>query len=232
MSAENPRWLDEIIEAFKALGGEAHYQEVSGYIAKHTKRSLSSTWENTVRARIQEHSSDAQSYLRRGDYFQSAKGLGHGVWRLREISSATLIAPDVAEPVAPETKNVVVARVVRDTKVTRKLKQLYRNACQICGRSIYLPSQLYSEAHHMKPLGKPHRGPDVSGNIVIVCPDHHVELDYGAIGIEPRTLEVLHINKHDPLVGKPIHIQPEHGLDPRFLNYHMDIIFGNRPTIG
>jgi predicted restriction endonuclease len=40
---------------------------------------------------------------------------------------------------------------------------------------------LYAEAHHIKPLGAPHNGPDVRANILCVCPNDHVLLDYGAI---------------------------------------------------
>jgi predicted restriction endonuclease len=71
--------------------------------------------------------------------------------------------------------------------LARQLKLLYENRCQICGESITLPNGTrYSEAHHVRPLGRPHHGPDVAGNILVLCPNHHVMLDYGVIALERR----------------------------------------------
>ena len=49
----------------------------------------------------------------------------------------------------------------------------------------------YSEAHHIKPLGSPHNGPDTAENIVVLCPNHHVMLDYGVIPLEKDALNVV-----------------------------------------
>lgn len=80
-------------------------------------------------------------------------------------------------------------RMLRDTKLARKVKFLHEYQCQICGRTIQLHNGLrYAEAHHIKPLSSPHNGPDVAENIICVCPNHHVELDYGAIKLDGATL--------------------------------------------
>jgi predicted restriction endonuclease len=39
----------------------------------------------------------------------------------------------------------------------------------------------------------PHNGPDVKSNIIVVCPNHHVMLDYGAINLNK---ELLRLNNH------------------------------------
>ena len=76
-------------------------------------------------------------------------------------------------------------RIIRDTQVGRWVKQIHRHHCQICGHVIVLQSNtLYAEAHHIKPLGGGHNGPDVAENILCVCPNHHVLLDYGVIQID------------------------------------------------
>ncbi len=80
-------------------------------------------------------------------------------------------------------------RVLRDSRLARDLKDLHGGACQLCGDSICLPSgNTYSEAHHLIPLGRPHNGPDVAGNIVVLCPNHHVKLDYGLIPLSRERL--------------------------------------------
>lgn len=60
----------------------------------------------------------------------------------------------------------------------------------------------YAEGHHLRPLAR--GGPDHPRNIICVCPNHHVELDYFSIPIELSTLRLV----------------PEHNLDIAFIEYH------------
>jgi predicted restriction endonuclease len=115
-------------------------------------------------------------------------------------------AIDVNPNELPPRIRTEISRVVRDTVLTRRLKREYAGQCQICGKKLELgPNEYYVEAHHLKPLGQEHSGPDVELNIVCVCPNCHVLLDYGALKIGPKTLKVcLH------QVGK------------EFLDYHND----------
>src|ERR1044071_1149933 len=105
------------------------------------------------------------------------------------LSPRTEIAVDIDDPSPTSRAKTEVYRILRDTALARRLKLLYGNACQICGLAVPLAhGQLYSEAHHLKPLGMPHNGPDIEENIIIVCPIHHVQCDYGAIQIDATTL--------------------------------------------
>jgi predicted restriction endonuclease len=101
---------------------------------------------------------------------------------------------------------------------------LYQNKCQICGKKIKLKNDDYSEAHHIKPLGK-HNGPDTSNNIIILCPNHHVEFDYGGIAINPNTLEIIHKDNKNEFMAKRIFLHPSHKLRKEFLEYHLKNIF-------
>lgn len=104
-------------------------------------------------------------------------------------------------------------RIVRDTRLVRVVKGLYENKCQICGDSLPLPSgQQYSEGHHLKPLGQPHNGPDSANNLLVLCPNHHVLCDFGAIVLDPTTLQ----------------IHPLHRLELEYIKYHNEIIVGLR----
>ncbi|MGZ4963659.1 MAG: HNH endonuclease [Limisphaerales bacterium] len=80
-------------------------------------------------------------------------------------------------------------RFVRDTTIARKVKNLHKHRCQLCGERITLPDgRLYSEAHHIRPLKKPYDGRDNPDNILCVCPNHHVQLDYACIRLDPKKL--------------------------------------------
>ena len=110
----------------------------------------------------------------------------------------------------PERKESTVYRILRDTPLARRLKELHNNRCQICRETVELSSsKKYSEAHHIKPLGGIHQGPDIKENIIVLCPSHHVQCDYGAIE--------LHI--------KNIHSIPGHRIAPEFITYHNIKIF-------
>jgi 5-methylcytosine-specific restriction enzyme A len=87
---------------------------------------------------------------------------------------------------------VQIERIIRDTKVSAWVKLVNEYQCQICGMSLQLDSgQFYAEAHHIRPLGNEHNGPDVVENVICVCPNHHVLLDYGAIMIDKWQLRAV-----------------------------------------
>jgi hypothetical protein len=116
----------------------------------------------------------------------------------------TPIAYDIEEPSLPQRALTTTYRILRDTKISSDIKKLYDNRCQICGERIYLGNnQFYAEAHHIKPLGNSHNGPDVAENILCICPNHHVMLDYGVLRL---TNDSITISKHS--------------VDEEYINYH------------
>ena len=60
---------------------------------------------------------------------------------------------------------------------------MYEHKCQICDIRIETPGGYYSEGAHIRPLGK-HNGSDSKTNLLCLCPNHHVMLDYGTIYID------------------------------------------------
>lgn len=105
----------------------------------------------------------------------------------------------------PERVETTTYRILRDTSLAQHIKQLHQYECQICGFTISLPNgSRYAEAHHIQPLGSPHHGPDVAGNIIVVCPNHHAMCDYGTIAITSTELKS----------------HPDHHVDDRFIDYH------------
>jgi hypothetical protein len=112
--------------------------------------------------------------------------------------------------VAPSRVETTTLRIIRDTNLSRRIKVMHKFECQICGLSIELSDgKRYAEAHHIKPLGQPHNGPDIAENIVCLCPNHHAEMDLGA-----RPLEL-----------KAIRQTKGHTVDQAYLDYHNSIIF-------
>lgn len=74
-------WLDEVLNAFEALGGTIKLREVYKYIDENTNRSLPATWKSTIRRTIYNHSSSVNAYLGKKDLFEK---VGSGEWRLRD----------------------------------------------------------------------------------------------------------------------------------------------------
>lgn len=79
------------------------------------------------------------------------------------------------------------------------------------------PSKPYAEGHHLHPLGD--GGPDEEANIIVVCPNHHADFDYGRIEVDPGSLEITHAYEND-LNGRTLWVQDEHELDREHVRYH------------
>lgn len=131
--------------------------------------------------------------------------------------------------VLPKTKKVVRSIRLRCTLLASDLKRRYTNTCQVCRTPVVLATRLYyAEAHHLQPLGAPHLGPDVPGNMIVLCPNHHVMFDLGVATVVPETLLIRHVV---PGVFSPnsfLHVRSWHKLDVRQLRYHHDQIFVGR----
>ncbi len=118
-------------------------------------------------------------------------------------------AADLDGPPADRV-NTMISRIVRDTRLAAWVKRKHNQRCQICGETVRLADGSgYAEGHHLHPLGKPHDGPDVIGNIVCLCPNHHAACDFGAIKLDIALLRVADGHR----VGK------------QFIDYHNEKIF-------
>lgn len=204
-------WLSDISLALANLGGIAHYDTLYSEVRKVRSGTLPRSWKQIVQRTIQDHSADSDGF-KGNNVFYSVKGIGSGVWGLRSHLLSTPTASDIEPPSAPERFLTETYRVLRDTELARKIKALHKNICQLCGETVTLKDgATYAEAHHIKPLGTPHDGPDVAENIVVLCPNHHVMLDYGAI-----TLNVKHLRS----------IQG-HKIASAYIAYHNEHVFNH-----
>ena len=86
-------------------------------------------------------------------------------------------------PSAPRRQETTIQRIVRNTAVATRVKELHDYSCQVCGIRIETPGGPYAEGAHIRALGAPHNGPDVESNVLCLCPNHHVMFDAGAVSI-------------------------------------------------
>jgi hypothetical protein len=108
-------------------------------------------------------------------------------------SAQTKMPIPSADPVQPPDRvSVICERIIRDSAITKTVKQLHDFRCQVCGDRLEVrtepyvqgdPLRPYAEGAHIRPLGSPHDGQDVLDNVLCLCPNHHVLLDGGAFSI-------------------------------------------------
>jgi hypothetical protein len=206
--------VDSLINVLKNLGGVAHLSD----IYKEYEKVAGNLIEATIRRTLQQNSSDTKSYNGKVDCFFS-EGIGTGIWGLRDFEMHP--EPEgqpgikVSEPLLkygnhnPSKKQYIVNRIVRDTALVLSLKGLVGSQCQLCSKVIKLPNgKLYSEGHHIKPLGSKHAGPDIYTNLIILCPNCHVDCDYGIICLSL-----------DKIINNVQNVNQE------FIDYHNELIY-------
>jgi putative restriction endonuclease len=147
---------------------------------------------------------------------------GYRIWRFRLVAlestdqpSMPLIDGSAAGP--PERVQAVIQRLVRSTAVANGVKQKHNFRCQFCSVQLLTPAGPYAEAAHIRALGKPHVGPDVTSNVLCLCPNHHVLFDVGAVYVDAagtvrETLTNAEIGELATVAG--------HVIDPAQLAYH------------
>ena len=84
----------------------------------------------------------------------------------------------------PDRVKSYTTRIVRDTLASEAVKEVYNHVCQACSTRIERPGGAYAQAAYIRPLGRPHNGPDTADNILCLCPNCHVLFDGWAFAIE------------------------------------------------
>ena len=101
-----------------------------------------------------------------------------------DLDSPAAAMPTGAPPRGPaERVTHTQERIVRNFRLAEQVKRAFDHFCQVCGEQVNTPAGPYAEAAHIRPLGRPHDGPDEIGNLLCLCPNDHVRLDSGAIWI-------------------------------------------------
>lgn len=154
------------------------------------------------------------------DYWQETGRSGFLVWRYRLVklpsvpARADRVSEEGAAYSAPERREMMVQRLVRDTAQGRQIKALYDYRCQMCGTRLEGLAGPYAEAAHIRPLGSPHNGPDTLDNLLCLCPNHHVLFDHGSVGI----------GEDLSLIGAEgrLRVHPQHRVSEKHLQYRRE----------
>lgn len=157
------------------------------------------------------------------DHWSATGKDGYKIWRYRLVALESSDPPPTDAPAgdgtpAPRVPSTI-QRLVRSTAVASEVKRLHDYQCQVCGTQLQTPAGPYAEAAHIRPLGKPHNGPDVPGNVLCLCPNHHVLFDAGAIVIDPNRM-VRSTDSGEPL-GK-LRSASKHAIDEVQVTYHRE----------
>jgi len=82
-----------------------------------------------------------------------------------------------------------VDRIIRrDTKLVKTLKAACDYRCQFPSCGIRIPKWndgFYIEVAHVAPVAK--GGKSVLGNLLVLCPNHHKEFDFGKPEVDEQT---------------------------------------------
>ena len=108
---------------------------------------------------------------------------------LRKIDDKPISTPAGELPLPasnqePDRVKSYTSRIVRETLASEAVKEAHLHVCQVCSTRIELPGGAYAQAVYIRPLGRPHNGPDTADNILCLCPNCHVLFDGWAFAIE------------------------------------------------
>lgn len=118
---------------------------------------------------------------------------------------------------APPRLREQIVRFIRDTSRSKLLKKKYNNLCQICNYRVEISEDVfYSEVHHIFPLKD--GGADNFNNMIVLCPTHHAEFDYGVIAIAENGKTIIKRNGNP--VGE-LFIQNDHSLAPNNIKFQL-----------
>ncbi len=135
-----------------------------------------------------------------------------------ELKKQVSVGPDVGDGLGnknPQRELTTTSRIVRSTAVGNKVKEHYGHTCQVCSVRLLTPAGPYAEGCHVRPLGKPHNGPDTTNNVLCLCPNCHVLFDTHAITID-ENLNVMPSKK-------PLVLWIGHSIHPDHVKYRISI---------
>lgn len=119
-----------------------------------------------------------------------------------------------------KSKDIELSRLVRSTYLAENLKLAYNNCCQLCGtRLMKTRFDAYSEAHHIRPYNKIHKGDDTVSNMVVLCPNCHSQFDSLYYAIHPSTRFVYCQDEDDRFHMTKMEFIEGHDLEEKYLNY-------------
>jgi putative restriction endonuclease len=224
--------VDEII--YTGHGGrDSKGRQVKDQEPTTQNLSLRTSWKAGAPVRVIRAKKEGRGYIYDGLYYVEQfwvdQGVsGHRIFRSKLVrasvgrgnnrdSSIRHGASTPSGQVRPERRSVTTQRIVRTTKIAESVKAAYDHKCQVCGIQLFFGDSVYAEAAHIRPLGKPHDGPDQADNILCLCPNHHVLLDRGGMVIDEDFI-VTYV--YDDRKSSRLTVQ--HAIRKDHLRYHRE----------
>lgn len=132
-----------------------------------------------------------------------------------------------------ENNKLSIQRMVRDSKISRYLRKQYDNECQLCGYRLRKSNgEYYSEAHHIQPYNRVHRGDDNSHNLIVLCPNCHTQFDDLYYAIHPNTQRVHCIfGENDQYHLEMLAMREGHTLKRKYLEYTWKLFEEKQKTL-
>ncbi len=217
---KEPIGVEDIIEAFywhrKAI---LKSKEIKDFIFEDRGGSFGHqsryTFDQTIQRKIEDHCPDCKGF--KGKAILKKEKRAH-YSLCPEYQYLPVKMPEVTISLKPNEglsydelegafrKRREINSIQRDSSIVIELKKLYDNQCQLCETKLQVDEDnWYSEVHHIRPLGEPHNGSDTASNMIVVCPNCHVLLDFHAIELND------------------IHVKESHSIDKSYLKYHNDL---------
>ena len=115
----------------------------------------------------------------------------------------------------PERVEVTITRVIRSTMIGNEVKKIHNFRCQACGVRLETPSGAYAECCHIRPLGRPHNGPDTLDNVLCLCANCHVLFDRATL-LVADDFTILGSNQQ-------LRRAARHEINVNYLAYHRNL---------
>ncbi|MFC6733051.1 HNH endonuclease [Haladaptatus sp. DYSN1] len=71
------------------------------------------------------------------------------------------------------------------------------------------------------PLGED--SPDIPENVVVVCPNHHIDFENRMISIDSSSMEITHFYDSE-INGRELIVEDEHQVGPEYLGYNNHVV--------
>jgi len=107
---------------------------------------------------------------------------------VEKVESLIATANERMKKISPKKIERIIRTSIRnDSKIITLLKEKYNYKCQFPGCGITIKKSdgnFYIEVAHINPVAS--GGKSVIGNLLVLCPNHHKEFDYGNLVIEEQ----------------------------------------------
>lgn len=178
-----PITVGDIVNALEALGGQAHYSDITAQVLKVAQGPFPADPSASVRARLQERCSDYKAYKHKQDLFESDAGTG--IWRFRQWRTTPLPSSRLSEEIesyeSSEGRLVPKSHLVRerDPKLVARFKASLTEArCEAFNINLFeiygTLAANYIEAHHKRPVALMQEGSVTTlDDLAALCPNCH-----------------------------------------------------------